>query len=35
MNDPDRDKAHRARQAMYSMKKIILADIEAAHAGRS
>ena len=35
MNDPDRDKAQRARQAMYSMKKIILADIEAAHAGRS
>jgi predicted 3-demethylubiquinone-9 3-methyltransferase (glyoxalase superfamily) len=35
MNDPDREKADRARQAMYSMKKIILADIEAAHAGRA
>ncbi|MDX8440657.1 VOC family protein [Mesorhizobium australafricanum] len=35
MNDPDRAKAGRARQAMYSMKKIILADIAAAHAGRA
>ena len=35
MNDPDREKAGRARQAMYSMKKIILADIAAAHAGRA
>jgi predicted 3-demethylubiquinone-9 3-methyltransferase (glyoxalase superfamily) len=35
MNDPDRAKAGRARQAMYPMKKIILADIEAAHAGRA
>ncbi|RWA69658.1 VOC family protein [Mesorhizobium sp.] len=35
MNDPDREKAARARQAMYSMRKIILADIEAAHAGRA
>jgi len=35
MNDLDREKAQRARQVLYSMKKIILADIEAAHAGRS
>jgi predicted 3-demethylubiquinone-9 3-methyltransferase (glyoxalase superfamily) len=35
MNDPDREKAARARRAMYSMKKIVLADIEAAHAGRA
>jgi predicted 3-demethylubiquinone-9 3-methyltransferase (glyoxalase superfamily) len=35
MNDPDREKAGRARQAMYSMRKIILADLEAAHAGRA
>lgn len=35
MNDPDREKADRARQAMYSMRKIILADLEAAHAGRA
>ena len=35
MNDPDREKADRARQAIYSMRKIILADIEAAHAGRA
>ena len=35
MNDPDREKAQRARQAMYSMNKIILADIEAAHAGNA
>lgn len=35
MSDPDRAKADRARQAMYKMSKIILADIEAAHAGRA
>ncbi|PBC11736.1 VOC family protein [Mesorhizobium sp. WSM3859] len=35
MNDPDREKADRAHQAMYSMRKIILADLEAAHAGRA
>lgn len=35
MNDPDREKAHRARQAMYKVKKIIVADLEAAYAGRS
>lgn len=34
MNDPDREKADRARQAMYRMSRIILADIEAANAGR-
>ncbi|MDG4884121.1 VOC family protein [Mesorhizobium sp. WSM4884] len=35
MSDPDREKADRARQAMYKMGRIILADIEAAHAGRA
>jgi predicted 3-demethylubiquinone-9 3-methyltransferase (glyoxalase superfamily) len=34
MADPDRKKADRARQAMYGMSKIIIADLEAAHAGR-
>jgi predicted 3-demethylubiquinone-9 3-methyltransferase (glyoxalase superfamily) len=33
MSDPDRQKADRARQAMYRMKKIIVADLIAAHAG--
>ncbi|UDL88886.1 VOC family protein [Mesorhizobium sp. PAMC28654] len=33
MADPDREKAHRARQAMYTMKKLIVADLEAAYAG--
>jgi predicted 3-demethylubiquinone-9 3-methyltransferase (glyoxalase superfamily) len=35
MTDPDRKKAHRARQAMYKMKKIIIADLEAAYAGKA
>ncbi|TGQ63888.1 VOC family protein [Mesorhizobium sp. M00.F.Ca.ET.186.01.1.1] len=35
MNDPDRQKADRARQAMYGMKKLILADLAAAHSGRA
>lgn len=33
IGDPDRAKAKRAVQAMYKMKKIVIADIEAAHAG--
>ena len=33
MADPDREKADRARQAMYRMSKIIVADLEAAYAG--
>jgi len=33
MADPDHEKAHRARQAMYTMKKLIVADLEAAYAG--
>jgi predicted 3-demethylubiquinone-9 3-methyltransferase (glyoxalase superfamily) len=35
MADPDREKADRARQAMYRMTKIIIADLEAAYAGRA
>lgn len=35
MADADREKADRVRQAMYGMSKIIVADLEAAHAGRS
>lgn len=33
MTDPDREKASRARQALYGMRKIIVADLEAAFAG--
>ncbi|WP_448955572.1 VOC family protein [Labrys neptuniae] len=33
MADPDREKADRARQAMYKMHKIIIADLEVAYAG--
>jgi predicted 3-demethylubiquinone-9 3-methyltransferase (glyoxalase superfamily) len=32
-SDPDRAKAGRALQAMYKMKKIVIADLEKAHAG--
>ncbi len=35
MTDPDREKAHRARQAMYKMNKIIVSDLEAAYAGKA
>lgn len=35
MGDPDHDKADRVRQAMYKMKKIIIADLEAAYAGKT
>jgi predicted 3-demethylubiquinone-9 3-methyltransferase (glyoxalase superfamily) len=35
MADADREKADRVRQAMYGMSKIVVADLEAAHAGRS
>jgi predicted 3-demethylubiquinone-9 3-methyltransferase (glyoxalase superfamily) len=35
MADPDREKADRARQAMYKMTKIIVADLEAAYAGKA
>ncbi|WP_264296793.1 VOC family protein [Mesorhizobium sp. B1-1-8] len=35
MNDPDRQKAERAPRAMYKMSKIVVADLEAAHAVRS
>jgi predicted 3-demethylubiquinone-9 3-methyltransferase (glyoxalase superfamily) len=35
MTDPDREKAHRVRQAMYKMTKIIVADLEAAYAGKA
>ncbi len=35
MTDPDREKAHRARQAMYGMTRIIVADLEAAYAGQA
>ena len=35
MSDPDREKADRVRQAMYKMSKIIVADLEAAYAGRA
>jgi predicted 3-demethylubiquinone-9 3-methyltransferase (glyoxalase superfamily) len=31
--DPDREKAGRVLQAMYKMKKIVIADLEAAYAG--
>ena len=34
MADPDRNKADRVRQAMYQMSKIIVADLEAAYAGK-
>lgn len=34
-SDPDRTKAHRVRQAMYGMHKIIIADLEAAYAGKA
>jgi predicted 3-demethylubiquinone-9 3-methyltransferase (glyoxalase superfamily) len=33
IGDPDRQKADRAMQAMLKMQKIVLADIEKAHAG--
>lgn len=33
LGDPDRVKADRVLRAMYKMKKIIIADLEAAHAG--
>ncbi|TGT03643.1 VOC family protein, partial [Mesorhizobium sp. M8A.F.Ca.ET.213.01.1.1] len=32
---PDREKAGRVMQAMYKMKKIIIADLEAAYAGKA
>lgn len=35
MADPDREKADRVRQAMYKMTKIVVADLEAAYAGRA
>ena len=35
MGDRDREKADRARQAMYGMKKIVIADLERAFAGRA
>ena len=35
MADADREKADRARQAMYKMTKIIVADLEAAYAGEA
>lgn len=35
MADPDREKADRVRQAMYGMSKIIVADLEAAYAGKA
>lgn len=34
MSDPDPEKAGRVRDAMLKMRKIIVADLEAAHAGR-
>lgn len=34
LGDPDRGKADRARQAMYGMSKIVIADLEAAFAGK-
>ena len=34
MGDPDREKADRVRRAMYGMSRIIVADREAAYAGR-
>lgn len=33
--DPDHEKADRVRQAMYGMHKIIIADLEAAYAGKA
>lgn len=33
LSDPDREKANRVMQAMFKMKKIIIADLEAAAAG--
>jgi len=33
MSDPDREKAERASQAMLKMRKIVIADLEAAAAG--
>jgi predicted 3-demethylubiquinone-9 3-methyltransferase (glyoxalase superfamily) len=33
LGDPDRDRANRAMQAMLKMRKIIIADLEAAFAG--
>lgn len=33
--DPDHEKAERVRQAMYGMHKIIIADLEAAYAGKA
>jgi predicted 3-demethylubiquinone-9 3-methyltransferase (glyoxalase superfamily) len=35
MADKDREKADRVRGAMYQMTKIIVADLEAAHAGKA
>lgn len=35
MGDADREKADRARQAMYGMKKIVIADLERAFAGEA
>ncbi|MGO4338230.1 VOC family protein [Labrys sp. KB_33_2] len=35
MADPDREKADRVRQALYKMTKIVVADLEAAYAGRA
>jgi predicted 3-demethylubiquinone-9 3-methyltransferase (glyoxalase superfamily) len=35
MADPDREKADRVRQAMCQMSKIIVADLEAAYAGKA
>jgi predicted 3-demethylubiquinone-9 3-methyltransferase (glyoxalase superfamily) len=34
LGDPDRKKADRARRAMYAMSKLVIADLEAAFAGR-
>jgi len=34
-SDPDREKAERVLQAMYKMKKIIIADLEAAYNGQT
>lgn len=33
MSDPDREKSQRVMQAMLKMKKIVIKDLEAAHAG--
>lgn len=35
MGDPDRAKADRVRQAMYRMSKIVVAELEAAYAGKA